>query len=36
MDAEEERWYREQEGSSPYEKLKSLRRLCNKSIKVYK
>ena len=31
---EEESWYRNLEGSSPYEKLKTLRKLCDKSIKV--
>ena len=35
LDKEEERWYRALEGSSPYEKVKSLISLCDKSIKVY-
>ena len=35
-DEEEERWYRGLEGSSPYEKLKTLRILCNKKIKICK
>ena len=36
LDEEEERWYRELEGSSPYEKLKTLETLCDKQIRVYK
>ena len=31
---EEEKWYRDLDGSSPYEKLKTLRNLDDKKIKV--
>ena len=34
-DKEEKKWYRALEGLSLYEKLKSLRSLCDKRIKVY-
>ena len=36
LDEEEEKWYRDMEGSSPYEKLKSPRSLGDKRIKVCK
>ena len=32
---EEKKWYRDLEGSSLYEKLVSLRSLCDKRIKIY-
>ena len=35
-DAEEERWYRELEGTSLYKKLKSLGTCCDERIKVCK
>ena len=34
-DEEEKRWYRDLEGSSPYEMLKTLRTFCGKQIRVY-
>ena len=33
-DEEDEKWYKELEGSSPYEKLKTLRTFCDKRMKV--